>query len=154
MSNTDKRMELAAKFSRYSPYRLNILIYRLTGGRLFNKTPGGNLKILLITTTGRKSGIQRTHPVMYYTDGKDFIVAATNSGNDKLPLWYLNLQASPNAVVQVGSLKTPVSAHEASGEERTRLWNILKEEQPVFKVYEKLTERTIPVVILRVVENQ
>ena len=46
-----------------------------------------------------------------------------------------------------------VSAHEASGEERARLWNILKEEHPVFKVYEKFTERTIPVVVLRIVEN-
>jgi deazaflavin-dependent oxidoreductase (nitroreductase family) len=153
MLNKDKRMELAAIFSRYAPYRLNILIYRLTGGRLFNRTPGGNLKILLLTTTGRKSGIQRTHPVMFYPDGKDFIVTATNSGNDKLPLWYLNLKTSPNAVVQVGSLKTTVFAQEASGEERTRLWNILRENQPVFKVYEKLTERTIPVVILRVIEN-
>ena len=90
---------------------------------------------------------------MYYPDGNDLIVAATNSGNDKLPLWYLNLKASPNAVVQVGSLKMGVSAHEASGEERTRLWNILKEEQPVFKVYEKSTERTIPVIVLRVAEN-
>ncbi|MBI5824527.1 MAG: nitroreductase family deazaflavin-dependent oxidoreductase [Chloroflexi bacterium] len=153
MSNADKRMELAAKFSRFAPYRLNILIYRLTGGRLFNKTPGGNLKILLLTTTGRKSGIQRTHPVMYYPNGRDFIVAATNSGNDKLPLWYLNLKTSPNAVVEVGSLKTTVSAREASGEERASLWNILREEQPVFKVYEKLTERTIPVVILHTAEN-
>lgn len=153
MSNPDKRMELAAKFSRYAPYRLNVLIYRLTGGRLFNRTPGGNLKILLLTTTGRKSGIQRTHPVMYYPDGRDFIVAATNSGNDKLPLWYLNLKASPYAFVQVGSLTTPVSAHKASGEEHTRLWNILREKQPVFKVYEKSTERKIPVVILRVAGN-
>ena len=98
-------MELAAKFSRYAPYRLNILIYRLSGGRLFNKTPGGNLKILLLTTTGRKSGIQRTHPVMYYPDGRDFIVAASNAGKDKPPLWYLNLNASPTAVVEVGSQK-------------------------------------------------
>lgn len=153
MSNKDKRMELAAKFSRYAPYRLNILIYRLTGGRLLNKTPGGNLKILLLTTTGRKSGIQRTHPVMYYPDGGNFIIVATNSGNDKPPLWYLNLKATPYATVQVGSQTTTVSAREASGEERLRLWNILKEEQPVFKVYERSTERTIPVAVLTPVEN-
>lgn len=146
-------MELAAKFSRYAPYRLNILIYRLTGGRLFNKTPGGNLKILLLTTTGRKSGIQRTHPVMYYPDGGNFVIVATNSGNGNSPLWYLNLKANPNAIAQIGNQTTTVSARETSGEERERLWNILKQEQPVFKVYERFTERTIPVVVLTPIEN-
>ncbi|MEO8356285.1 MAG: nitroreductase family deazaflavin-dependent oxidoreductase [Chloroflexota bacterium] len=153
MSGADKRMELAAKFSRYAPYRLNILIYRLTGGRLFNKTPGGNLKILLLTTTGRKSGIQRTHPVMYYPDGGNFVIVATNSGNGNSPLWYLNLKANPNAIAQIGNQTTTVSARETSGEERERLWNILKQEQPVFKVYERFTERTIPVVVLTPIEN-
>lgn len=153
MSSADKRMELAAWFSKYAPYRLNILIYRLTGGRLFNKTPGGNLKILLLTTTGRKSGIPRTHPVMFYPDGENFIVAATNSGGDKFPIWYLNLKASPNAVVEVRNLTKTVTAREASGDERLQLWNLLKEEQPVFKVFEKSTTRTIPVVILTPVES-
>jgi deazaflavin-dependent oxidoreductase (nitroreductase family) len=134
--------------AKYTPYRLNTLIYKLSGGRLMNKTPGGDLKILLLTTTGRKSGKPRTHPVMYYQDAEDFVITASNSGADKPPLWYLNLRANPQASIQVGNLTQPVVACVASGEERTRLWNAMAERQPVFNAFESFTQRALPVIVL------
>ena len=149
MPTQDKSTVLMGRIAKYAPDNLNILLYKLSGGRLMNKTPGGNLKILLLTTTGRKSGTQRTHPVMYYQAGKDFAIVAANSGADKPPLWYLNLKAHPQATVQVGSLIQTVVAREAVGEERDRLWNTMAEIQPVFRAFESFTRRTIPVVVLQ-----
>ncbi|MBM3124573.1 MAG: nitroreductase family deazaflavin-dependent oxidoreductase [Chloroflexi bacterium] len=140
--------EFSARFSKFTPYRLHRLLYKLTGGAFGNKMPGGNLNVLLLTSTGRKSGIQRTHPLMYYQDGADFVIVASNSGADKPPLWYLNLKSCPEATVQVRDMTEAVVAREASEEERARLWLILTKEQPIFKSYETFTDRTMPVIIL------
>ena len=149
MPTPDKLTILMGRIAKYSPDNLNMLLYKLSGGRLMNKTPGGNLKILLLTTTGRKSGIQRTHPVMYYQEGKDYAIVASNSGSDKPPSWYLNLKANSRATIQVGSLIQTVVAREAVGEERYRLWNTMVEIQPVFRAFESFTRRTIPVIVLQ-----
>ncbi len=149
MPTPDKFTILMGRLARHAPDKLNMLLYKLSGGRLMNKTPGGNLKILLLTTTGRKSGIQRTHPVMYYQEGNAYAIVASNSGADKPPLWYLNLKANPRATIQVGSVIQPVVAHEAVEEERDRLWNTMAEIQPVFRAFESFTRRTIPVIVLQ-----
>lgn len=149
MSKIRKSTELMARFSKYAPHRLNTLVYKLSGGRLMNSTPGGKLKILLLTTTGRKSGQLRTHPVMYYPDGEKFVIIASNSGSDKPPLWYLNLLAHPEVTVQIQERIVPVMAEEASASERSRLWPLLVAQQPVFEAYQQFTDRQIPVIILR-----
>lgn len=149
MSSTDKFTELSARFSKFTPYRLHRLLYKFTGGKFGGKMPGGNLNVLLLTTTGRKSGMQRTHPVMYYQDGENFVIVASNSGADKPPLWYLNLRACPEATVQVRDVTQAVVAREASEEERARLWPILTGAQPIFNAYQTFTDRTMPVIILR-----
>lgn len=149
MPTPNKSTILMGRIAKYAPDNLNMLLYKLSGGRLMNKTPGGNLKILLLTTTGRKSGVQRTRPVMYYQEGKNYAIVASNSGSDKPPLWYLNLKANPQATVQVGSLIQTVVARETVGEERDRLWNAMAEIQPVFRAFESFTQRTIPVIILQ-----
>jgi deazaflavin-dependent oxidoreductase (nitroreductase family) len=152
MTEISKSTEFMAKVSKYAPYRLQRFLYQISGGKLMNKTPGGVLKILLLTTTGRKSGLPRTHPVMYYPVGETYVIIASNSGSDKPPLWYLNLRAQPEAAVQIGKATQQVKAEDANAAERARLWPILVEKQPVFAAYQKFTDRQIPVIILRPVK--
>ena len=122
-------------------------IYRATGGRVGARLAG--LDMLLLTTTGRKSGEPRTQPLACFPEGEDWIVVASNNGQDKHPAWFLNLQAKPEARMQIGRIDRAVQAHVAEGEERDRLWPWLKERNPAYAGYERKTERRIPVVVLR-----
>ncbi len=122
-------------------------LYRLTGGSLGGKL--GGRPMLLLTTTGRKSGKRRTTPLQYLSDGEDLVVVASNGGNVRHPAWWLNIDANPQADVQVGDDKRRVRAETANEQERSRLWPLLVEEYGGFQDYEDETERTIPVVILR-----
>jgi deazaflavin-dependent oxidoreductase (nitroreductase family) len=153
MSSVPIFFEVGARISKYAPYRLHRWLYKLTGGKFGADYPGMKLKVLLLTTTGRKSGMQRTHPLMYYQDGEDFVISASNSGADKPPLWYLNLKKHPEATVQVRDVTHRVVAREADAEERARLWAILKELHPIFAAYENFTERQMPVIILRPIKQ-
>ena len=85
--------------------KLNVPLYRLSGGRIGGKV--GRAPVLLLTTTGRKSGQQRTAPVVYLADGERFVVINTNAGNAKIPAWSLNLKANPEAEVEVGPQALP-----------------------------------------------
>jgi len=121
--------------------------YRLTGGVL-----GGSIMgrpILLLTTTGRKTGAQRTTPLMYLEDGEKLVIIASNGGNPRHPAWWLNLEKNPQAEVQLRSEKRRVKAEEATGEERERLWRAVVETYSGYEGYQKTTDRQIPVVILR-----
>ncbi len=97
--------------------------YRLTGGLI-----GGNVlgaPVLLLITTGRKSARQRTTPLLYLRDDQDMVIVASNGGNDRHPAWWLNLEANPQAEVQVGSVTKKVRAERAKQKERSRLWPLL-----------------------------
>jgi deazaflavin-dependent oxidoreductase (nitroreductase family) len=121
--------------------------YRLTGGLL-----GGSMMgrpILLLTTTGRKTGAWRTAPLTYLEDGENLVVIASNGGNPQHPAWWLNLEQNPQAEVQIRREKKKVTAEEATGEERERLWRAAVDAYPGYEGYQKSTERQIPVVILR-----
>jgi deazaflavin-dependent oxidoreductase (nitroreductase family) len=120
--------------------------YRLTNGLI-----GGwaGAPMLLLTTTGRKSGQPRTTPLVYMPDGQDLIVIASYGGSDHHPQWWRNLQANPDAEVQVFAQRRRVRAHAATGEERTRLWNRVSTIYPIYRWYESRTSREIPVVVLR-----
>jgi F420H(2)-dependent quinone reductase len=122
-------------------------LYRLTGGRLGHRAAG--LASLLLTTTGRRSGATRTVALTYVPDGEDFVVVASNGGADRPPAWWLNLKGTPRATVQVGADRVPVVAEDAGPHERARLWPTLTAANPFYARYELLTERPIPVVILR-----
>ena len=100
--------------------KLNVPIYRLSRGRLLGDMGGS--PVLLLTTTGRKSGQQRTAPVIFMRDGESLVVIGSNAGNTRPPAWALNLVANPGAEVQVRGEKWPVTARVAEGEERARLW--------------------------------
>jgi deazaflavin-dependent oxidoreductase (nitroreductase family) len=103
---------------------------------------------LLLTTTGRKSGEARISPLIFGRDGDDYLVVASVGGLPNHPAWYLNLQADPNASVQVRAEHLDVVARTASPDEKPRLWQIVNEVWPNYDVYQSRTDRVIPVVVL------
>lgn len=127
--------------------RVHAWLYRTTGGRIGHRT--GHINNLLLTTTGRKSGAPRTVTLAYLADAETYVVVASNGGADRHPVWWLNLQANPRARVQVGDRLLSVEAVEADSAERARLWPQLKQYNPFYSQYEQITDRRIPVVILR-----
>jgi deazaflavin-dependent oxidoreductase (nitroreductase family) len=103
---------------------------------------------LLLTTTGRKSGLQRISPMIYGQDGDSYVVIASQGGAPTHPLWYLNLLAQPEVRVQVGARQFEARASAAEDSERDRLWTLMTSIWPNFDVYQTRTDRRIPVVVL------
>jgi deazaflavin-dependent oxidoreductase (nitroreductase family) len=126
--------------------KLNIPIYRLSGGRLFGSLDG--TPVLLLTTTGRKSGQQRTAPVVYMRDGERIVVIGSNAGNVHAPAWALNLEANPEAEVETGRKRNKVRARIAAGDERADLWRRINEQYSGFDDYAAKTDRDIRVFVL------
>ena len=121
--------------------------YRLSGGKLggrFSKSP-----VLLLNTTGRKTGKQRTHPLLYLRDGDNLVLVASNGGAPGHPIWWLNLQATPQAEVEIGRQKLRVTAQQADPQEYQRIWPLLVNMYPSYAEYQKKTTREIPVIILQ-----
>ncbi|PRX92407.1 nitroreductase family deazaflavin-dependent oxidoreductase [Allonocardiopsis opalescens] len=108
-----------------------------------------NTTVLLLTTTGRKTGLERTTPLIYQTDGDDYVVVASNGGEPDHPLWYKNLVADPNVTVQVWGDRFAAVAHTADAEEKARLWPKMTATWPAYDQYQTKTDRPIPVVVLR-----
>ncbi len=126
--------------------KLNVPVYRASRGRLFNTY--GRAPILLLTTTGRRSGQQRTAPVVYLADGERFVVIGSNAGNEHAPAWSLNLKANPVCAVQVRAKHRQVNARIAEGEERARLWRAMNDQYAGFDDYDERTDRDIAVFVL------
>jgi deazaflavin-dependent oxidoreductase (nitroreductase family) len=112
-------------------------------GYIWNGVP-----ILLLTTTGRKSGLPRTTPLIFAKDGDDYLVVASMGGAPQHPKWYGNLLAEPAARIQVRAAHVDVDARTADTDERGRLWKIVSEQWPNYDVYQTRTDRVIPVVVL------
>jgi F420H(2)-dependent quinone reductase len=131
--------------------KLHVAAYRATkgkiGGRLMNSP------VLLLLTTGRKSGKERTTPLLFLRDGVNYIMVASNGGTAGDPAWWLNLQKDPEAIVEVGGRTLRVRAEEVKGEEKRRLWTRLVEMYPLYESYQRRTDREIPVILLRPVEG-
>jgi deazaflavin-dependent oxidoreductase (nitroreductase family) len=122
-------------------------LYRASGGRIGGRLMG--IPMLLLTTTGRRSGAPRSTPLACYEDADDLVVVGSNNGQDHHPAWWLNLEKHPEAQVQFGSERRDVRASLASTPERARLWPLLTRHNPHYAGYERKTRREIPVVILR-----
>lgn len=105
-------------------------------------------RLVLLTTTGRHSGLLRTTPVMYHRDGDRVLVIASNIGAPQHPDWYLNLVARPQVTVEIGDESYAAVAAPTEGADRERAWTMLKQTYPFFADHERATERTIPVVAL------
>ena len=120
--------------------------YRETDGEvgyIWNGVP-----TLLLTTTGRQSGKPRTTPLIFGRDGDDFIIIASMGGAPMHPQWYRNLEADPDAEIQVRGDRIAVTARTATDEEKPRIWDLMAELWPNYDAYQERTDRTIPVVVL------
>ena len=107
-----------------------------------------NMPVLLLTTTGAKSGRAITKPLVYTTDGDRLVVLASFAGGPKNPPWYHNLVANPVATVEVGSERFRVRAAVTAGEERQRLFERQAAQMLIFAEYQTKTTRQIPVIVL------
>jgi deazaflavin-dependent oxidoreductase (nitroreductase family) len=126
--------------------KLNVPIYRATRGRLMNSV--GRAPVLLLTSTGRRSGKQRTAPVVYLDDGERVIVIGSNAGNLNEPGWSHNLKANPDAEVEIRGKRRRVRARVSEGDERAELWRRMNEQYAGFDDYEQRTSRNIAVFVL------
>ena len=124
----------------------HVRVYRETDGEHGYRWRGTT--ILLLTTTGRASGEERTTPLIYRVDGDAWVVVASKGGAPDHPDWYKNLAAAPNATIQVKDEVIPVRARAAEGEERARLWQLMADVWPAYDEYQQRTDREIPVVVL------
>ena len=116
------------------------------GGRFEGKT------LLLLHTTGAKSGKKRVNPVAYVRDGERYVVIASKGGAPTNPGWYYNILAHPRLTVEVGTETFQVDAKVAEEPERSRLYNKMVEMLPAFDDYRRKTERVIPVIKLKPVK--
>jgi deazaflavin-dependent oxidoreductase (nitroreductase family) len=124
--------------------------YLATGGEEGHDWEG--TQTLILTTTGRRSGRQRQHPLIYGRHGDDFLVVASKGGAPRHPAWYLNLVADPDVEIQVRDERIRAHARTASREEKPELWSLMTKEWPAYDSYQENTEREIPVVVLEPVE--
>ncbi|GAA2209864.1 nitroreductase family deazaflavin-dependent oxidoreductase [Nonomuraea monospora] len=120
--------------------------FRANEGRVGGMFEGSPL--VLLTTTGAKSGKSVTTPVMYLADGDRYVIIASNGGADHHPAWYHNLRATPEATAEVGTERFEVKAVFVEGAERDQLYARMVEQAPGFAEYEAATTRRIPVVAL------
>ena len=136
-------MQLVAKAVLW----LHVTLYRLTNGRIGGRFIAGS-PILLLTTTGRKTGKRRTRPLAYVRDGDRFVLCASNGGSPTHPGWYHNLCASGRAEIQVSAERLAVRARTADPAERGRLFPRFVEMYEGYGRYEDKTRRQIPLVLL------
>lgn len=128
--------------------RWNVRLYRATSGRVLGRFRGA--PVLLLTTTGRKSGQPRTQPLIYVRDdaGTGAVLVASKGGAPEHPLWYRNLAANPRVEVQIGGDCRPMTARTATPAERAAYWPRLTAVYADYDAYQRWTDREIPLVIL------
>src|SRR5262245_40787129 len=127
-------------------WRIHPWLYRVSGARIGGRVNG--LPVLLLTTTGRKSGQPRTRALTYFPRGATSVVVASYLGEPRHPDSWLNLRRDPAATVQRGGEVARVRAREADGAERERLWREITTGAPDYAEYQSRTKRRIPIVLL------
>jgi deazaflavin-dependent oxidoreductase (nitroreductase family) len=120
--------------------------YRATDGEEGHDWEGTS--VLILTTTGHRSGQPRSTPLIYGTHGADYLVVASKGGAPEHPAWYLNLKTQPEVEVQVRGDRFRAKARTATAEERAELWSTMTERWPAYDEYQTKTDREIPVVVL------
>ncbi len=132
--------------------RLVIMLYRRTGGAIGGRMQ--NMSVLLLTTTGRKSGKQYTTPLLYRPENDRLLVVASNGGSGKLPNWWLNVRSGTPVHIEIGRTHQQVRAQQADVEERQRFWPLLVADYPGYEKYQRRTAYPIPVVILSPMQGE
>src|SRR5215510_6290178 len=126
--------------------RLHAWLWKLTGGRL--RYVFGGAPFMMLVTRGRKTGRERTTPVLYLQYGADLIVVGSFGGNDMHPAWYLNLEHRPEAEVLINGEHRRLLANKVSPEEKEVIWPRLIKMYPNFAIYQQRTRRKIPLLRL------
>ncbi len=118
-------------------------LIRMSKGRI------GGKKVLILHTTGRKSGQPRAVPISYFRDGENIFILGSNWAQPKHASWYFNLKNNPRAVLELNGEKISAVAHECEGEEYARLWKIAISRSPHYIDYQKKIERQIPIIVFK-----
>jgi len=127
--------------------RLAVVLYRWSGGRIGGRTHG--LQVLLLRTTGRRTGRKHTVPVGFFRYEGAYVVTASNGGQGTNPAWLLNLRSDPAITIRIGRRESRAAATEAPTELRDTLWGELMQIAPGYARYEQRTSRRIPMILLR-----
>jgi F420H(2)-dependent quinone reductase len=122
-------------------------LYRLTKGGFGGRMAG--LNVLLLTTTGRKTGKTRTTPLGYFEEDGGYVIIASNAGGDTHPAWYHNLKSNPRVQIEIKDRKLEANAEVIAPDRRSELWARLTAMSPQYAGYETKTTREIPMVMLR-----
>lgn len=122
-------------------------VYQLSRGKAAGKV--GESSILLLTTTGRRTGQSRTVPLLYLEDRGAYALVASYGGNPRAPAWLLNIRADPRVELQIGGTRVTGVARIASEEERARLWDSFVSVFPGYDKYQAVSGRRIPVVLVQ-----
>ena len=130
---------------------INAFFLRISRGRIGSRL--GTQTILLLETTGRKSGLPRVIPIAYFFHEGIYLIVASNWGKDKNADWYLNLQKQPRSTLRVNGKTISVEAHDAQGEAYNHLWKFAIEKHPPYLHYQKMTTRHIPIVVFTPVRS-
>jgi len=125
----------------------HVALIRVTHGKLGARM--GTMKLCILTTTGRTSGLERHHPLACFPHDGGLVVIASAGGSDHHPAWYRNLDANPAVRVEVDGVEQPMTARTATDEERARIWPGVVATARNFEGYQTKTSRKIPVVILQ-----
>jgi deazaflavin-dependent oxidoreductase (nitroreductase family) len=129
--------------------RLHARLLRFGGGRLRRSFfLAGGQPVLVLTTTGRTSGLSRSTPVAYVRDGERFAITAANAGLERPPDWWLNLQSQPRAEIRFEGQTIAVRARQAEDDERERLWSLFVRQNAGAETTRRLAPREIPVIVL------
>lgn len=124
---------------------INACLIRLSRGRIGSKL--GTQTILILHTTGRTSGQERTVPIAYFEYEGNYLIVASNWGKDQHADWYLNLKKEPRSILEINGKLIPVLARAAQGDENDSLWKFVTERHPPYLKYREMTARRIPLML-------
>jgi deazaflavin-dependent oxidoreductase (nitroreductase family) len=140
---------VTARFFARTLYKLDEPILRRTGGKRSLTSWLTGLPIVELTTTGARSGLPRTSPLVGVPDGDRLVLIASNYGQQRNPAWYYNLKSHPRCTIAFRGQHQEMQAYEATGEERQRLWDLDLTVYPTRASYAQwVPDRTIPVMVL------
>ncbi len=125
----------------------NAFLIRVTNGRIGSRL--GTQTILLLYTTGRKSGEPRIIPIAYFRFEEKYLLVGSNWGKEKHADWYLNLLKESHGMIRVDGKRISVNAHDAQGDEYDRLWKFVTQRHAQYLNYQKMTTRRIPIMVLQ-----
>jgi deazaflavin-dependent oxidoreductase (nitroreductase family) len=126
--------------------RVNVVVYRLSRGRLGGKMQ--DAPVLILHTVGRKSGKKRALPLLYLADGAELVLVASRGGSDAMPAWYLNLMDMESAEVEIKGERTTMRPRRATPEEKAEYWPKLNAIYSHYEDYQQRTSRDIPVIVM------